>query len=525
MVVVLPWNDPLRVIEQAVVLDYLADGRFVLGIGKGEAQREFSGFGMDLDEGRRRFEDEPRPRARGARDGRAAARGRARRRDPPGAARRLQEPRPDGRRARRSRSTAPPTPACRCCASSCARWEEVAEQVERHAERFTAAVGTSRRRLRPADLRVLRPRRRHAPASSASATPAPTARARSATTAWRAGRTTCAASPRRRSGARPTRSSRSARHAARTIGTDHIAFAFRYAGVPYEEAEASMRLFAQRGPAAPVAPRGDGVNAAELIRARLQLGALRRRTTSSAPSTTSTPRSASPRRRWCRPARCTRSPSTSSPTRRSSRRRTGSTRSARWSPPAPTSAPAARPRSASPGTGSPTTWSTCRCRPRRSGTRSPTASTTTTCTTAGRASSSARRAPSANDIAVLRDRVFTRGVLADVAGHLGVDALAPDHHITVAELEATLAAQGVDVGRGDALIVRTGHLGRIQREGAWDRFVEADEPGLGWDALPWLHDRAGRRRRVRQLGVRGRARAATSSTCRSTPSASSTWAC
>ena len=95
----------------------------------------------------------------------------------------------------------------------------------------------------------------------------------------------------------------------------------------------------------------------------------------------------------------------------------------------------------------------------------------------------------ANDIAVLRDRVFTRGVLADVAGHLGVDALAPDHHITVAELEATLAAQGVDAGRGDALIVRTGHLGRIQREGAWDRFVEADEPGLGWDALPWLHDR------------------------------------
>ena len=33
MVVVLPWNDPLRVIEQAVVLDYLADGRFLLGIG------------------------------------------------------------------------------------------------------------------------------------------------------------------------------------------------------------------------------------------------------------------------------------------------------------------------------------------------------------------------------------------------------------------------------------------------------------------------------------------------------------
>jgi kynurenine formamidase len=82
----------------------------------------------------------------------------------------------------------------------------------------------------------------------------------------------------------------------------------------------------------------------------------------------------------------------------------------------------------------------------------------------------------------------TRGVLADVAGHRSVEALAPDHHITVEELEATLAAQRVAVSEGDALLIRTGHLGRIRREGAWERFIEADEPGLGWDALPWLHE-------------------------------------
>lgn len=92
-------------------------------------------------------------------------------------------------------------------------------------------------------------------------------------------------------------------------------------------------------------------------------------------------------------------------------------------------------------------------------------------------------------IAVLRDRLVTRGVLADVAGRLGAEALAADHLIDAAELEATLAAQGVEVREGDALLVRTGHLGRIRREGAWDRFVEADEPGLGWDCLPWLHAR------------------------------------
>jgi kynurenine formamidase len=94
-----------------------------------------------------------------------------------------------------------------------------------------------------------------------------------------------------------------------------------------------------------------------------------------------------------------------------------------------------------------------------------------------------------NDIAVLRDAVVTRGVLADVAGHAGVESLAPDHHITPEELEATLAAQGIDVGEGDALLIRTGHLGRIQRAGAWDQFIEQDEPGLGIDSLPWLHER------------------------------------
>jgi len=96
---------------------------------------------------------------------------------------------------------------------------------------------------------------------------------------------------------------------------------------------------------------------------------------------------------------------------------------------------------------------------------------------------------SRNAIDVLRDRIVGRGVLADVAGHLGVGALPADHHVTVAELEATLAAQHVEVREGDVLLVRTGHLGRIRREGAWTSFIECDEPGLGHDSLPWLRAR------------------------------------
>ena len=85
MVVVLPWNDPLRVIEQTVILDYLSGGRLLLGIGKGEAVREFSGLRHGPRRGPPPLRGEPRPDARGAQDGRAAPRGRAGHRDPPDA--------------------------------------------------------------------------------------------------------------------------------------------------------------------------------------------------------------------------------------------------------------------------------------------------------------------------------------------------------------------------------------------------------------------------------------------------------
>jgi alkanesulfonate monooxygenase SsuD/methylene tetrahydromethanopterin reductase-like flavin-dependent oxidoreductase (luciferase family) len=40
--VILPWHDPLRVAEQAAVLDMLSQGRLRLGLGRGLARREFA---------------------------------------------------------------------------------------------------------------------------------------------------------------------------------------------------------------------------------------------------------------------------------------------------------------------------------------------------------------------------------------------------------------------------------------------------------------------------------------------------
>ena len=55
MVVVLPWHDSLRVAEEVSMLDNLTGGRLILGLGRGAAKVEFDGFRQSMDESRGRF--------------------------------------------------------------------------------------------------------------------------------------------------------------------------------------------------------------------------------------------------------------------------------------------------------------------------------------------------------------------------------------------------------------------------------------------------------------------------------------
>jgi alkanesulfonate monooxygenase SsuD/methylene tetrahydromethanopterin reductase-like flavin-dependent oxidoreductase (luciferase family) len=69
MVVVLPWHDPLRVAEEVSMLDNLSGGRLILGLGRGAGKVEFDGFRMSMDESRPRFVESAEMLLRGLESG------------------------------------------------------------------------------------------------------------------------------------------------------------------------------------------------------------------------------------------------------------------------------------------------------------------------------------------------------------------------------------------------------------------------------------------------------------------------
>ena len=84
--------------------------------------------------------------------------------------------------------------------------------------------------------------------------------------------------------------------------------------------------------------------------------------------------------------------------------------------------------------------------------------------------------------------IVSRGVLLDVGRFLQPDSreLPDGYAITVADLEGCAAAQGVSVGRGDIVLVRTGQLARARRDG-WGDYAGGPAPGLSLTTAGWLH--------------------------------------
>lgn len=83
--------------------------------------------------------------------------------------------------------------------------------------------------------------------------------------------------------------------------------------------------------------------------------------------------------------------------------------------------------------------------------------------------------------------IATRGVLLDVAAARGVDWIVAEQPVTAAELDKALAATGVTLEPGDALIVYQGRdryeaAGNVYPSGA----AAVRRPGIGEDGAKWI---------------------------------------
>lgn len=88
-----------------------------------------------------------------------------------------------------------------------------------------------------------------------------------------------------------------------------------------------------------------------------------------------------------------------------------------------------------------------------------------------------------------KEKMVGRGVLLDLARHLGLARLPNGFAITNELLDACALAQGSKVGRGDYLLIRTGQIEEHLASGNWDGYPGDDAPGLAFETLDWLQER------------------------------------
>jgi kynurenine formamidase len=85
--------------------------------------------------------------------------------------------------------------------------------------------------------------------------------------------------------------------------------------------------------------------------------------------------------------------------------------------------------------------------------------------------------------------IMSRGVLLDIARLKGVDSLLDDYAISVDDLIAACVKQNVEVGQGDVLLIRTGHMRRFTVYGDRAGF-SGPQCGVSAECAEWVHDKS-----------------------------------
>ena len=83
--------------------------------------------------------------------------------------------------------------------------------------------------------------------------------------------------------------------------------------------------------------------------------------------------------------------------------------------------------------------------------------------------------------------ILRRGVMLDIAGLRGAEALDRSYEITPADLDAAVEAQGVEIRTGDVVLLRTGWAAFFADPGKFISSVHGPGPAIG--GAKWLSGR------------------------------------
>ena len=93
-----------------------------------------------------------------------------------------------------------------------------------------------------------------------------------------------------------------------------------------------------------------------------------------------------------------------------------------------------------------------------------------------------------NGIDKVHSDFFGRGVLLDVARSKEMDVLPAGYAISTEDLIECAQREGVEVGQGDMLLIRTGAMSAV-RDGDWTGFYARPRPGLHYTVASWLGEK------------------------------------
>jgi kynurenine formamidase len=91
-----------------------------------------------------------------------------------------------------------------------------------------------------------------------------------------------------------------------------------------------------------------------------------------------------------------------------------------------------------------------------------------------------------NSITEVAETTTGRGVLLDFPRFHGVPWLEPEQAIQDVDVAVCAEEQGVEIGEGDFVLIRTGHMLRRRSEEFWGDYAGGPAPGLGLSACDYL---------------------------------------